>query len=528
MPTQPNPTEAIKRTVQEFPEVNAGPALMQPIIFNVGQAADEIDAWWSPQRDKQLSAFWSTEPFLAGTVYSIMSRNASFRYELKGPAKDVWSSQQLFAQADFGAGWQTFIEKVTQDLLVVDNGAFIEVIRPARARTAKCTYDAIKMRDPDSDEMIWVAYDRHAGKPMFNLVADRDFKVMDSPLDLPVGIAHLDSLACTRTGDPDFPVVYTDRKGRQHKLNSYQVLTLEDMPSPRQEMNGVGICAVSRCLRLAQIIRDMQVYKHEKIAGRFSRAIHITNVDAMQLQDAIDQANMNNDARGLSRYSQPVILATLSKDAKPEVATINLAILPDGFSEEETMRWYVAGVANAFGVDYGFLAPLPGNKLGTSTQAETQERQAKGKSSRLFMQNLTFKFNFSGILPRTVTFQFSVADPWEESEKDRALARRARALATLIDANIIDQFMARQMLTDMGDLDPKYLAMIGETDITPIITVSGTDMPEPEIPHAKLDYANLVPINNDAVNASPGGEGQGFGGTGATDIPSGGDEGGGE
>ena len=192
------------------------------------------------------------------------------------------------------------------------------------------------------------------------------------------------------------------------------------------------------------------------------------------------------------------------------------------------MRWYVAGVANAFGVDYGFLAPLPGNKLGTSTQAETQERQAKGKSSRLFMQNLTFKFNFSGILPRTVTFQFSVADPWEESEKDRALARRARALATLIDANIIDQFMARQMLTDMGDLDPKYLAMIGETDITPIITVSGTDMPEPEIPHAKLDYANLVPINNDAVNASPGGEGQGFGGTGATDIPSGGDEGGGE
>ena len=94
------------------------------------------------------------------------------------------------------------------------------------------------------------------------------------------------------------------------------------------------------------------------------------------------------------------------------------------------MRWYIAGVANALGVDYGFLAPLPGNKLGTSTQAETQERQSRGKSSRLFMEALTYKFNWAGILPKTTTFKFTASDPEEESERDRAFARRARGRAT--------------------------------------------------------------------------------------------------
>lgn len=459
---------ALARTVQEFPE--------RPISFilQLALTADEAPPWWSPARDRYLDKFWPTEPFLAGAIYSVSSRNASFRWELTGPRDQVRWAQQLLCQADFGDGWQPFMMKTAQDLLTTGNGAFIELIRPAKTRLNGKSYDAIRAPHPDSGEYIWYAYDRDTGEMLSQY--DYDLKVYDSPLSLPVGIAHLDSARAERTGDPDYPVIYTDLKGGQHKLGFHQVLTLAEMPSPRDEWKGVQVSAVDRVLKLAQILRDLSTYKSEKVSGRFARAIHLTNIDAQTIQDAVDQANESADAKGLLRYMQPIVAATLDPNARPDVATLELASLPSGFEEETTMRWYIAGLATVLGVDYGFLAPLPGSKLGTAAQAETQERQARGKSSRLFMRMLAHKFNYSGVLPRSVVFKFAQTDPYEESERDRAFARRTRARSTAIQSGEITPEIARQLAADVGDLDPKYLAMMGEGDVSPIVTVDGETM----------------------------------------------------
>ncbi len=852
----PSRRQAIKKTVQAFHDVGAGPTLSR-IILQAATAADEAPSWWSQRRDDYLSKFWPTEPFLAGAIYAVSTRNASFRWELHGTEKNVWRYQALLNEADFGGGWQAFIMKITNDLLTAGNGAFVEIIRPARARTRKGIYDAVKAVHPKTGDMQWVPYDRHSGKLMWRTT---NFKLIDSPRDLPVGIAHLDAhrclgrdsrilmadgssksilsivrerddglvlamdangklvprriigwhesplsdrywlhigllnaghtfgrherlwltndhevmtssgwkradclsvgdkvvtpradfslcqkqflagtllgdgglawtsengfvkvaltqgkkqiewlqlkratlsnlgwcpirwgtnychsyfaqseshvtpalnswrdkwypcrtdrsvglkrvpkslveqlfspmllatwylddgnlqkrakwgrpavrlytngfakddvewLAsllrkhgydthvysmkgkyalqyylhltpdasekffatvaayipscmryklpdgysdfntelwesidktklfvdtvdsietgnngdqvatfcidvegdhnfvaanmvvhnCTRTGDPNYPVLYTDIEGNLHKLAYYQVITLEDMPSPRKEMHGVGHSSVDRCLRLAQILRDMSIYKHEKVSGRFARAIYITNADALQMEDAIKEANASADSKGLIRYSQPVILNTVNPTTKPEVAVIPLASLPESFSEDETMRWYIAGVANALGVDYGFLAPLPGNKMGTADQAETQAEQARGKSSRLFMETLQNKFNYAGLFPRTVQFKFAYTDPGEESQRDRGMALRARTVSILIEKEVIPPPIARQLLADWGDLDPKYLAMLGEIDLTPMITIGNSDVKIPQTFTSKLDVSKLV------------------------------------
>lgn len=505
--------EALRRSVQEFPQAFSGAYLLQ-----ITTAADEAPAWWSPSRDTYLDKFWPTEPYLAGAVYSVASRNASFRYELTGPERDVWWAQRLLTQADFGQGWQGFIMKLTTDFLTLGNGAFFEVIRPAKAQVKELMYDAVRVPLQDGS-LTWMPYDSRTGKFLDTLVQDEDFKLIDTPYSLPIGLAHLDSFRCSRTGDPMYPVVYTDVLGQQHKMAWYQVVTMEEMPSPRQEMNGVQHSAVDRCLRLSQILRDMLIYKQEKVSGRFARAVHITNADARQLQDAIDQANSNADDRALMRYMQPIIMSTVDPSSKPEVATIQLATLPDGFSEDDTMRWYIAGLANAFGVDYGYFSPLPGNKLGTSTQAETQERQSKGKSSRLFMQLITHKFNYSGLLPRTVKFEFAVADPQEESEKDRAQAARMRSYQTMIQSGLVPVEIVRQIAADNGDIDPKYLDMMGETDLTPIVTVGSNDVqrvtrhrlpriaPERLNPPAPQQQQPQRPAGNG--NGGNGGNGQG-------------------
>ena len=875
MVATPSRRQALKKTVQAFTDVGAGPALSR-IILQAATAADEAPTWWSHRRDEYLAKFWPTEPFLAGAIYAVSTRNSSFRWELHGTEENVWRYQSLLNEADFGGGWQSFIMKITNDLLVMGNGAFIEIIRPAKARTLKCTYKAIKSVHPETGEMGWFPYDDHADKTLY----DTAFKLVDSPKDLPVGIAHLDAHRCRRTGDPDYPVLYNDIQGKLHKLAYYQVITLEDMPSSRKEMHGVGYClhgdsmvrmadgttkmirsivnekdpgpviaidengkqvekfitewyindidgrkvvnirgessryyrgpkqrnswvttdhpvltpkgwvsagdlktgdriiteypnpnelqlqliigsalgdthiqrparntclcmahkvehakwidikaqalsefgwtyrvsdsaykaqgldgsmynanglylpslnwlreafyskngkrklpvelvksnitplmlvtwylddgnilkkklarggtsyraaiscssykpasireicdaiteagyecnpvqargsktkkniyftvngsrnlfndiakyvpdclryklppgldefdsmawnlgdatrfvdkvivskptdrvrgnkfrsvycidveemhnfisagvvvhncSVDRCLRLAQILRDMSIYKHEKVSGRFARAIYITNADAQQMEDAMTEATAAADSKGLIRYSQPVIFNTINPTTKPEVATIPLASLPDAFSEDETMRWYIAGVANALGVDYGFLAPLPGNKMGTADQAETQAEQARGKSSRLFMETLQNKFNYAGLFPRTVQFRFAYTDPGEESQRDRGMALRARIVSILIEKEVIPPPIGRQLLADWGDLDPKYLAMLGEIDLTPMITIGNSDVKIPATFTSKLDINKLInpwPSSSSPEALNTGGDG---------------------
>lgn len=503
-PTLPplSPTGAMRESIQAFMPPEVAPRLT---IFQIASQADEAPPWWSPSRDLYLDKFWATEPYLAGCVFSVASRNASYRYELTGPRRKVAWAQQLFAQADFGLGWSDFMMKLTQDYLIPGNGAWIEIIRPARARTQAGThYYAVRDLDPETGDMAWFPYDEHSGKILFGMRQDRDFSIEDSPLDLPVGIAHKDSLRITRTNDPSQPAIYRDQYGVEHLLSMHQIMSLVEMPSAREEMNGVQHSACDRALILAQTLRDMLTYKHEKISGRFARAIHLTNIDADTIQDAVTQANENADNKGLMRYSQPIIAATLDPTATPRVDTIELASLPDGFDEETAMRWYVAGLAMDFGVDFGFLAPLPGNKLGTSEQAEQAARQAKGKSSRLFLNLMEYKFNFSGILPKDVTFRFAVPDPEEESERDRALARFARSLSTLIQSGTIDSQVSTQWLVDRGFLDPKYLEIMGYSDVTPIITIGGTDA----VPPALSAPTHFIPAVQQEVQRriSAGGE----------------------
>ena len=95
--------QAIKKTVQAFRKVGSGPSLS--LILQAATAADECPVWWSPRRDEYLSKFWPTEPFLAGAIYDVSTRNASFRWELTGNNDTIWRYQRMLNSADFGGGW---------------------------------------------------------------------------------------------------------------------------------------------------------------------------------------------------------------------------------------------------------------------------------------------------------------------------------------------------------------------------------------------------------------------------------------
>lgn len=439
----------------------------EPTILLIARSADEAPLWWSPLRDQYLRNFFPTEPYLSGAVYSVCARNASYNIEFKGSPEGVQRANRLIHTANMFKGWYDFSLKLSLDYTTQDNFGFFEVIRPAKIRTDLGETLAVKMFN-DQGDIVWGAKGR--GNKVYSLEGV-DYKIIDNPTDAPIGISHLDAAQCTRTGDPEYPVIYVDRFGAVHKLAWYQVVTLQDMPSAQMDKNGVGFCGVSRVLKLAQTLRDMLTLKQEKVSGRFAGSIWLTNVSSEIIQDAVDAATEHATNRGLTRYMPPIIADTMEPTAIPQVAQIELASLPENFNEEEAMRWYIAGIALAFGVDYGFLAPLPGNKLGTSEQAEVAERQSRGKSSRLYMSQMEEKFNFTGLLPEDVTMQYGEVDSAEEMQRDTAMARRAMTRAQRINSQEITPEIARQIAVDEGDLDAAYLDMISEEDVTPGVNV---------------------------------------------------------
>lgn len=410
----------IMQSVVDLPTVNERYRPLGPIVFNIAQQADEFIPWGYnlKGRDSQLRGFWHTEPLMASAVYMMSARMAAIGKQVVGrdpkkerPRNTIMAVDRMLNSADRGKGWQHFMVKLMTDVFTQDNGGFIEIIR-------------------------------RENRP-------------DSPV---IGIAHLDSYMCERTGDPEVPVIYTDRKGRERKLFWWHVQTIEDMPSPVETMYGAQYCAVSRALRAAQIIRDIALYKKEKISGSFARSVHlVSGVTRQNIEDALALAQENMINMNLTRYNPPAIIPTIDPTARLGHVQIDLASLPDGFDEQTTLQWYITQMAIAFGVDYQEFAPLASGSLGSGQQSEILHLKSRGKGPAMMISLLEHIFNDNGILPSNVKMEFTVEDARGDEGRANARFLRAKDRSLRIDSGEIDAEAARQLAVLDGDLSVEVL-----------------------------------------------------------------------
>jgi hypothetical protein len=262
-------------------------------------------------------------------------------------------------------------------------------------------------------------------------------------------------------------VIYTDRNGERHTLKWYNVIALSEFPSPIEEAHDVGYSALTRVLRSAQIMRDIGIVKQEKASGRFTRQVHLVGgVQTRIIEDAMAQKQAAADAQGYLRYIQPLIVASLDPTSRISKETIDLASIPDEYDEQKSLQTYITIIAMAFGGDYQSYAPLPGGGIGSSVQSKILNMKSRGKGPGLFMKRMERLFNFQGILPRTVKFQYGEQDVAAQMEQTEL--RRARALEREIRVRSgeITTEVARQIAVDCGDLDERYLLMMREENAT--------------------------------------------------------------
>lgn len=397
--------------------------------FMYATVADDLPAWGTniAGRDRELRRFWPTEPKTASAIFSMAAKYAGFKWALQGPPATVQLYQEMLNGCQFGRGWTMMWVKILQDILTQDNGGFVEIVRTD-----------------------------------------------DDPQAPVVSLNHLDASRCVRTGKRLTPVLYYDLMGVGHLLNWYQVNTFEDMPSPIEAIRDIQVCALSRLLRAAQIMRDISVYKREKVSGRFNRGMFlVSGVQQKSIDNYIAQQRNSADNAGNTRYLHPAVIASLDPTSTVSVAEINFAKLPDNYDEETTMKWYIAELALAFGGDYQDFAPLPTGSSGSSGQSRMMHQKSIGKGSRLFMDMVVQFMNYRGILPQNIRFRYTETDMSEDSQRLDMQLSYAKTLQVLIMSGVVNPEVGRQMWADMGYMPYDYMMQLNTKPISTDISMDG-------------------------------------------------------
>lgn len=390
------------------------------LLLSLNNQSNIVPAWWSKGRDASLRNYWKQIDYLSGAVYTmeakltaipfqILPRDQTNRLHVKQASE---LTELLNITAQYGNGWSNFYQMFLEDLLTTDNGGFAEVIG-----------------DGDPNGPI---------------------------IGRPITVSHLDSSKCTRTGNKEFPVLYTDDNSNIYKMHYTRVMYCSSMTSPIKEMNGVGFCALSRSINVAQTLLDVLTYKMEKLGSRPSRSMMVTRggLDPEDIKNAFRIANSAMDNAGLSKFSKTVVAGDASL-LEADVKLIELSGLPDGFDEEMSVILGMSAVSLAFGVDLREF--WPSTSAGqTRADAIMQHMKQRGKGPGQILYDTERLFN-SKYLPPHLYMSFDYQD--DAQDRQVAETRNIRAMRRERDLTTgsIDIKTVREIMELDGDISHEQL-----------------------------------------------------------------------
>lgn len=388
------------------------------LMMMLSQANDIVSPWWSRRRDYDLRSFVKESDHLSGAVYNMSAKMTAIpiRIEardksIKGHVKMAEMFTDMISHASqFGEGWESLYGRFVEDLFTQDNGSFMEVIGPG---------------DPDG------------------------------PLSgMPISLAHLDATRCTRTGNALYPVIYEAMDGSIHKLHYTRVIFASQMPSTRVDMNGVGFCAVSRSINAAQNLIDISVYKQEKLGSRPQRQLIVTGggLDPEDIQMAVRMAENSMNNAGLRRFSKTIVAGNRNIP-DPKLTTIDLASMPDGFDERESVVLGMAVIAMAFGMDAREL--FPAMEAGaTKADALVQHMKQRGKGPGQTLA-ITERQLDSKVLPPYLKSVFDFQDDAQDRQMSEIWSIRSQSRQRDIMTKISNPRVERQKMVQLGEISPE-------------------------------------------------------------------------
>ena len=213
-------------------------------------------------------------------------------------------------------------------------------------------------------------------------------------------------------------------------------------------------CACSRAINAAQNIYDIQVYKMEKLGSRPKRQILVgeKGLTANDIMMAMRTADEAMDNEGLTRASRTVVIAPKHVLPQTEVRLnqIDLASVPDGFDEQQSITTGVYILAWAFGVDAREFWPASATGA-TKADALLQHMKARGKAVGNTL-TLFEKIINTYVLPAHLKFSFDVQDDDEDQQRADISATVSQTTERDVNAGLYDVRKARVEMVNAGHM----------------------------------------------------------------------------
>lgn len=374
-------------------------------------AGDTTPPWWSRARDRYLMSMWMNSDHLSTAVYNSIAKISQIPFrvisrdqsdpEMNEKARKL--EYRLRTASEFGKGWEVAYKKYILDLITKDNGGFLEVMG-AGPKTG----------------------------PIIGGV---------------VGLRHLDSMRCTRTANPEFPVIYESENGGRYKMHYSRVIYASQMPSSRSEMNEVGFCAVSRAVEVAKTLMDMTVYNQERLGGRPHNQILIgRQITAAQLRDVLRAVDAELDSRGFRRYAKTVVVGGKSQDI--DIKKVDLTHdAPFDQLNATNLGMYL--ISSAFGMDVAELWPT--NMASGSKEEANLKRRSRGRLPSQITSHTKEQFDLK-VLPPSMEMVFDFRDDSEDQQRALVKDIRARNRERELGTGSINIRTARLKMLKDGDV----------------------------------------------------------------------------
>ena len=385
------------------------------LLFMLAGQNGAIAPWWSRRRDVQLRELLKQSDHLSGAMYNLCTKIAAIPLRITPKDRSIRQHVILADEytdyfrnyTEFGAGWEHFISKWVEEYHSQDNGAFVEFVADGASDT-----------------------------PVSGMIYSMNV---------------LDAAQCTRTSNPEFPVVYTDKYGRRYKMHHTRIAAISQSPSPRYDMNNVGFSAVSRCITTAQNLIDIAVYKQERMGSRPSQGILITGggLDPDDLENAMAVGSMNDSEAGLSRYSTYTVVGNKNY-LNPTLEQVRLNDAPEWFNERDSTVLGMAVIAMAFGVDARELFPSIDSGSSKAEAIITHIKQ-RGKGPGHIISVLEHMLN-TKVLPDYLMAEFDFQDDSQDRQSAEIGSVRSYTRVRNIQARVTDPRVERQLMLDRGEI----------------------------------------------------------------------------
>ena len=226
-------------------------------------------------------------------------------------------------------------------------------------------------------------------------------------------------------------------------------------------MYRVGFCWTSRIAEVAQNLIDIATYKQEKMGSRPQRAIMVTKggLDPEDVESSFMAAQLAMDNQSLSRFAKIVVMGNRDSP-EADLSMIDLASLPEGFDEQQSITLAMFTIALTGGVPPRWL--WPASETG-ATKADAMYQHVAGLTggpgatlqmlagalggSERGKQHTSGKF-----LPPSLKIVFDFQD--DEQDRMQAEVQKTRSEQRERDLNsaVITTRVAREQARQAGDI----------------------------------------------------------------------------